>query len=249
MTRAGQSVSIAARTRRAWRRLGTVGFLALVGKNVRLYLSGDAKDHAYVYNTQFDRDFNVDTLGVVEIDEMAVSGEAAIGAARYEPIQPEFFAHLVDRLPAVAPIDFTFIDVGSGKGRALILAAVAGFRTVIGVEFDAGLHRAALTNIDRIRGRFPDVSFGLRNEDARNFTPPEGSIILMVNNPFDQSVLIPLLERFEQLGAKQGQPCYLVYGHCLHVDQVMERRCWTLLERSHFQTKRHPYAIFELAVP
>ena len=248
MTRAGQSVSIVGRTRRAWRRLGAVGFLALVGKNLRLYLSGDAKDHAYVYNAQFDRDFDVDTLGVVEIDEMAVSDEAAVGAARYEPIQPEFFARLVERLPAVEPSDFTFVDVGSGKGRALILAAVAGFRTVIGVEFDAGLHHAAMSNIDRIRGRFPDVSFVLRNEDARNFTPPEGSIILMVNNPFDQSVLIPLLERFEQVGSKQGQPCYLMYGHSLHVDQVMERRCWKILERSHFETKRHPYAIFELAV-
>ncbi len=248
MTRAGQSVSIASRTRRAWRRLGAVGFLALVGKNVRLYLSGDAKDHAYIYNTQFDRDFDVDTLGVVEIDEMAVSGETAIGAARYEPIQPEFFAHLVERLPAVEPSDFTFVDVGSGKGRALILAAVAGFRTVIGVEFDAGLHRAALSNIDRVRDQFPDVSFELRHEDARNFTPPEESIILMVNNPFDQSVLIPLLERVEELGAKQGQPFYLIYGHCLHVDQVIKRRRWKLLERSHFLTKRHPYAIFEMDV-
>ena len=136
MTKAGRSVSIVRRTRRAWRRLGAVGFVTLVGKNLRLYLSGDAKDHAYVYNAQFDRDFDVDTLGVVEIDEMAVSDEAAIGAARYEPIQPEFFAHLVERLPAIEPSDFTFVDVGSGKGRALILAAVAGFRTVIGVEFD-----------------------------------------------------------------------------------------------------------------
>ncbi|WP_374140273.1 hypothetical protein [Sphingomonas sp.] len=248
MTKAGRSVSIVRRTRRAWRRLGAVGFVTLVGKNLRLYLSGDAKDHAYVYNAQFDRDFDVDTLGVVEIDEMAVSDEAAIGAARYEPIQPEFFAHLVERLPAIEPSDFTFVDVGSGKGRALILAAVAGFRTVIGVEFDGGLHRAALTNIDRVRDQFPDVSFELRHQDARDFTPPEGSIIVMVNNPFDQSVLIPLLMRLEQLGAKQIQPFYLIYGHCLHVDQVIERRCWKLLERSHFQTKRHPYAIFELAV-
>jgi methylase of polypeptide subunit release factors len=43
--------------------------------------------------------------------------------------------------------DFTFIDLGSGKGRALVLALSYPFRRVVGVEFALELHRVAEANL------------------------------------------------------------------------------------------------------
>jgi hypothetical protein len=43
--------------------------------------------------------------------------------------------------------DFTFIDLGSGKGRVLLMAAAYGFKRIIGVEFMPELHRVAEENI------------------------------------------------------------------------------------------------------
>ncbi len=43
--------------------------------------------------------------------------------------------------------DFTFIDLGSGKGRVLLMASEYPFQKIIGVEFMPELHRAAQKNI------------------------------------------------------------------------------------------------------
>ena len=43
--------------------------------------------------------------------------------------------------------DFTFIDLGSGKGRVLLMASDYPFKKIIGVEFMPELHRAAQENI------------------------------------------------------------------------------------------------------
>src|SRR5579864_7137056 len=43
--------------------------------------------------------------------------------------------------------DFTFIDLGSGKGRVLLMASDYPFKRIIGVEFMLELHRVAQKNI------------------------------------------------------------------------------------------------------
>ena len=47
---------------------------------------------------------------------------------------------------------FTFVDLGSGKGRVLLLAALRPFRRVIGVEISASLHTRAQANVEALRG-------------------------------------------------------------------------------------------------
>jgi hypothetical protein len=51
------------------------------------------------------------------------------------------------------PEDFTVIDFGSGKGRALIVASECPFRRIIGVEFALELHRDAQQNIRAVSAR------------------------------------------------------------------------------------------------
>ena len=46
--------------------------------------------------------------------------------------------------------DFTFIDLGCGKGRVLLMASDYPFKKIIGVEFMPELHRAAQKNIARL---------------------------------------------------------------------------------------------------
>ncbi len=58
----------------------------------------------------------------------------------YQPSEPVLFREMVGGLP-IDCSEFTFIDVGSGKGRALLLAADYPFRRIIGVEVPPELHR------------------------------------------------------------------------------------------------------------
>ena len=51
----------------------------------------------------------------------------------------------------------TFVDYGSGKGRALIVAALYGFTKIIGIEFAKELCEISETNIQTMRSKFPDA--------------------------------------------------------------------------------------------
>src|SRR6202035_991074 len=59
---------------------------------------------------------------------------------------------LMEMLPDAARRG-TFVDLGSGMGRVLCLAATYPFRAVVGVEQCASLNEVARMNVQRMRGR------------------------------------------------------------------------------------------------
>jgi hypothetical protein len=54
-------------------------------------------------------------------------------------------------LPIPDVSGYTFIDMGSGKGRMLLLAAEPPFRRIIGVEFASDLDALARSNVKTYR--------------------------------------------------------------------------------------------------
>jgi hypothetical protein len=61
----------------------------------------------------------------------------------YQPTDPELFREMLDTLRDDANInfnDYVFIDLGSGKGRTLLMAADYPFRRIVGVELLPALH-------------------------------------------------------------------------------------------------------------
>jgi SAM-dependent methyltransferase len=71
---------------------------------------------------------------------------AALSGHQYFPTEPWLFEEMINALPAKFQ-DFTFVDLGSGKGRVLLMAASYGFKRIIGVEFMPEWHRRAEENI------------------------------------------------------------------------------------------------------
>ena len=70
-----------------------------------------------------------------------------ISSSPYQPTEPELFrkmlASLIQASPKIDFREFTFIDIGSGKGRALLMAADYPFRRILGIELLPDLHRVA----------------------------------------------------------------------------------------------------------
>src|SRR5690348_15787582 len=100
---------------------------------------------------------------------------AALTRHQYFPSEPWLFEEIM-RVLDIDFRQFTFIDLGSGKGRTLLMAASYGFRRTIGVEYMPELHRAAVENLRRFV-----VAQGIYSTqveciclDARDFDfPPE----------------------------------------------------------------------------
>lgn len=137
-------------------------------------------------------------------------------ATAYYGVAPSVFQRLIRRWqrsrPAAPISDFTFIDVGAGMGRAVLLASEMPFQKVIGIELHLTLARIARCNLQiwRAAGRVRSpVQIGCA--DAVDLAFPEGPTLLFLFNPFGAPVLRRLLKRIAQEFAGRSGQLDLLY--------------------------------------
>src|SRR5438045_1688063 len=97
----------------------------------------------------FDRTRGVQSSGLVQRPRAAAQIVGEIRDSHmYGPVRVANAHAALRDLPLGAGgySQYTFIDVGSGKGRVLFVAAEYPFRKVMGVEFSNALHDAGVAN-------------------------------------------------------------------------------------------------------
>ena len=102
------------------------------------------------------------------------------------------------------PRTFTFIDLGCGKGRALLVAANLGFKQVIGVEFVHELAETAKKNLDILGITNAVVELA----DAAEYYFPGGGIVVYLNNPFSGEVMEKVIVNLKRSLPKK---VYVIY--------------------------------------
>jgi SAM-dependent methyltransferase len=143
----------------------------------------------------FDRTRHVSTCGAVALDGLSLVGDNKQGLM-YLPARAANVRLALRNLPITEHQNYTFIDLGSGKGRMLFLAAEYPFRRVEGVEFAAELHAEAQNNISRYRNRKKRcLKIKSLNLDATDYVFPEGNLVIGLFNPFGPEVMRRVLQR------------------------------------------------------
>jgi SAM-dependent methyltransferase len=177
---------------------------------------------AYLHNRWidrgFDRRFGTDTSGVIPPDQLGLEGEHAHGANRYEPIQLSAFRRIMRDLP-VHPPDYAFLDLGSGKGRALLLASRYPFRRVIGVELSPALHAVAARNVAVFAARAPAAPrIELVRGDAVRYPIPEGHLVCFLYNSFGRAVVEKMIVNLEIAHRGRSRHIFVVYRNPVCAD-------------------------------
>jgi SAM-dependent methyltransferase len=133
----------------------------------------------------------------------------------YQPTEPALFQEMMASLP-IEFDQFTFIDLGSGKGRTLLMASEYPFRRIVGVELIAELHRAAQENIRAYRSSTQRcVQIESVIADAREFELPEEPLVLYLFNPLPERALSDALQRLEKSLIQAPRPVWIVYHNPL----------------------------------
>jgi SAM-dependent methyltransferase len=146
----------------------------------------------------FDRKYGIETRRTVWRKRVSILGDNV----NYEPVDLELFAHGIASVPRV-----TFVDLGCGKGRALILAHEAGFRDLIGVEMSPKLAAAARSNLQRL-----GIAANIADGDAAQYPLPDVPLVVHMYNPFGASTMKGVVEKLR----KHGFPLYVVYVNPVH---------------------------------
>ena len=160
-------------------------------------------------DAEYDWDCRVDTTSA------NVSWKARfIGLlnSSYQPIEPEIFRAMLQALP-IDFSQFTFIDVGSGKGRALLLASEFRFRRIVGVELLRELHRVAQENLAKFAARGSMPSMESVCGDATEFEFPGEPLVVFFFHPLMEVKFRQVLANLQSSLTQHPRPLFVVYAN------------------------------------
>lgn len=175
----------------------------------------------------FDHKWGTDTSREVTMSELDFPADLRAASHHYQASG----AHILDQTIACAAIDpakFTFVDLGCGKGRVVLLAAARGFPRVIGVEFSPRLVATAMANAQTFLARGgATVTPEFWRGNAADFTVPAGDVFVYLYNSFGADILNGCLAQMEH--AKRLDPArriVLAYVNPQHGAAVAARAGW-----------------------
>jgi SAM-dependent methyltransferase len=142
----------------------------------------------------------------------------------YQPTEPAAFHEMLNALQqSLNPDgtvlnfrDFTFVDLGSGKGRALLMASEYPFHRIIGVEFLASLHRIAQQNLREYKSN-SQKCFAIESicADATTFLFPADPLVIYLFNPLPESGLRQVIVNLEHSLRAHPRAVYVLYHNPL----------------------------------
>jgi hypothetical protein len=160
----------------------------------------------------FDVEYGTDTSGLIAAEDLQDSRHRkSIHNTGFYATAPSMFHQAFARMD----IDFerfTFIDLGAGKGRIMLLASNFPFERVLGVEFVPALHATATRNLARyqpVARRCYDAQCIL--SDVRDFVFPPVPLVIFMWHPFVGPVFERVMANLEDSLRQEPREVYVVY--------------------------------------
>jgi SAM-dependent methyltransferase len=159
-----------------------------------------------VQRRRFERAF-----GGVEIGGLAAA-DSRDGGAENAPYGWSSWIPVREALSELEPRgDDVFVDLGCGKGQALLVAAQLGFRRVLGVEVDPEVSAMARRNIEIALPRLQTSDVRVETCNATEWEVPPDLTVVYMFCPFIGDVFARVLDRLLASQAHNPRPMTLVY--------------------------------------
>ena len=168
-------------------------------------------------DVEYDWDYRVNTTSA-----RVGWGDRLLGVLHspYQPTQPAVFHELLGNL-AIDFSGFTFIDLGSGKGRVLLMASEYPFRRILGIELLPELSRVAQENITRYKSPTQRCSqIEAKCGDAREFMFPPEPTVLYLFNPLPRTAFKQMVCNLAHSLQQYPRQVYVLYHHPLLEEEL-----------------------------
>lgn len=160
----------------------------------------------------FDWQNGVSTIGRQKIQGLKEDRYSNLQhVTSYQATNPILFNEIFDHLKA--PIsNIVFLDIGSGKGRALILAAKRGVKRSIGVDFSTLYCQQAEQNVAKFKLKSGNKTpVEIHNKDIAEYEIPIEVNLFFLFNPFKPDVLDKVLYRIQHSVRQMPREAHLIY--------------------------------------
>jgi len=163
-----------------------IGFRATMKMLFADILSRPPKD-------KFDKRYNVSTQDVMSHKDLGLTSQYSVD---YVPIHERVINHVLNNLN-ISYEDYIFIDLGCGKGRAILAAMLFPFKKIIGVELIEFTSKIATDNVEILKKnklvKCTDIEICC--QDAINFDIPNDNITFFLFMPFVGPILDQVLDK------------------------------------------------------
>jgi SAM-dependent methyltransferase len=152
----------------------------------------------------FDRLYGTDTGGLIPGKELLTGHPNDAHLTAYYAVAPSILNALIElwlqMKPAFAIDRYTFLDVGAGKGRALMAASLYPFHEAVGIELNPKMAAITRANLKLFAQRAsPLCPVRLLEGDALEVPLPATPAVAFLFHPFEAPVLSRFVRRIEDL--------------------------------------------------
>lgn len=166
-------------------------------------------------NYIFDLRYGTNTARNLSLNTMEVVGSNKSRATWAESTQQGPFRKLIRQLQL--PYDGDFVDLGSGKGKVLLLASEFPFENILGVEFAEELNTICRENIRRYgQKRSLRCNVQAITADVVDYPFSGREEVIYISNPFDGIILGRVLENIVASIHANDRPIWIIYSTAIH---------------------------------
>lgn len=166
---------------------------------------------AFLWDMSFDLYYGTETMRWVSTENVQTDSNNKVHGVRYGASKAQPFLTLLRKLQLKK--SYSFVDIGCGKGRALLVAAQYGFANITGVEYSGPLCQIARTNIHKFYQRTECMSkFEVIACDAADYEFRDEDQVFYLYNPFDAVLLAAVIENIRLSLTRKPRSMCLIYN-------------------------------------
>lgn len=106
-----------------------------------------------------------------------------------------------------------FVDLGAGRGKALLIAGRLPYKRVVGVEIDESLSQCARANIENVQSRLRAQEVTCKTSNVLDWAIPDDVSIIFMFNPFIDQTFHTVLDRVFESYDRQPRTVHIVYAY------------------------------------
>lgn len=165
---------------------------------------------SHLYALHFDWKYKVDTSTWSPREDFLKANNVSDDHGHYQPNCVYIIKRVLKKLNTSN--NQCFVDLGSGKGRVLLVAAQHGFERVRGVEFSQHLCEVALKNIEIFKTKVRLLApTEVLECDARDYVFSENDYVIFMYNPFNGSIFETVMTNLKASIERYPRTVTLIY--------------------------------------
>lgn len=169
----------------------------------------------------FELKYGVTTSKIVKREDLDISEISKEHSEEYKPTRIRHFRLLIKELKL--PEESVFVDMGSGKGRVLLMASMNNFKRVIGVEISSRLCEIARNNTIKFEKKLKQaLNIEIVNEDVLKYKIKSDENVFYFYKPFDNFVMETIIERIKKSVIENPRKVWLIINNFIPFITLIE---------------------------